>query len=293
MKTNHPFFTFLSLLLVLAMLLSNSAVCAAEANASSITSDPSLIENPDALFAEGMKYFTGDGVDQDIAKGCAMIYSAANAGSVDAMVQMGYLCAYGFGPAFDKDFVEGSDPLLSLEWFLKVADTGDVTAAAYPIIEIGYDYLLGRNENIPEDTVAAIMFFEEAEKLGVYNANETLGIFYTYGAVVDRNPDKALELFLEAAKAGHTECEQSIEEYAYAYYAGTDDAIGINFATSFQYYLALTEFGNVRAMYNVGLLYLNGLGISLDREKGKEWIQKAADLGYEDAKTMLSTLEAG
>ena len=253
--------------------------------------DPSVVADPDSIFAEGMKYFTGDGVSQDISKGCALIYAAANEGSVDAMIQMGYLCAYGFGPAFDKDFLEGSDPVVALNWFYKASDAGALEKVAYSIIEIGYDYLLGRNESIPENTAAAILFFNAAENLGIYNANDTLGIFYTYGAIVSRDPDKALALFLEAAKAGSSECEQLIEEYAYAYYAGTDDMLDINFNTSFRYYNALTDFDNVRAMYNVGLLYYYGLGVSPDRDKGLEWINKSADLGYNPAVEILSILE--
>ena len=283
-----------SILLVFSLIFSMATICVAEETEKKhdLGIDPSILSNPDALFAEGMKYFTGDGVDQDIAKGCALIYAAANQGSTDAMMQMGYLCAYGFGPAFDKDFVEGSDPVVALNWFMKVAEIGDLTNAAFSIIETGYDYLLGRNESIPENTAAAIMFFEAAEKLGVYNANDTLGIFYTYGAVVDRDPDRALQLFVEGAKAGNKECEQAIEEYGYAYYAGTDDAIDINFTTAFQYYSALTEFNNERAMYNVGLLYMSGLGVSQDQAKAEEWIQKAADAGYEPAKAALKSLKA-
>ena len=283
-----------AILLVFSLIFSMAAICVAEETEKKpdLGIDPSVLADPDALYSEGMKYFTGDGVEQDVAKGCALIYAAANQGSTKAMMQMGYLCAYGFGPAFDKDFIEGSDPVVALNWFMKVSNAGELAEAAYAIIETGYDYLLGRNENIPEDTAAAIMFFEAAEKLGVYNANDTLGIFYTYGAVVDRDPDRALELFVEGAKAGNKECELAIEEYGYAYYAGTDDAIDINFTTAFQYYSALTEFNNERAMYNVGLLYMSGLGVSQDQAKAEEWIQKAADAGYEPAKTTLETIKA-
>ena len=43
-------------------------------------------------------------------------------------------------------------------------------------------------------------------------------------------------------------------------------------------------------MYNLGLLYYYGLGVSPDQEKGVEWIQKAADLGDEVALEMLKLL---
>ena len=268
----------ISIVLLLSIFIGFSVICFAE---------EASVMDPDLLLSEGMRYFQGNGVTQDIEKGCAMILEAANAGSVKAMLQVAYFCAYGFGPIFFEDYVEGSDPVLALKWFNRVAATGDIDTAAYAIIDTGYDYLLGRNDSIPENTVAAIMFFEQAEGMGVYAANDILGIFYTYGAVVDRDPDKALDFFVEGARAGFTDCEKSIEEYAYAYYAGTDEDIDINFETAFKYYNALTEFNNTRAMYNLGLLYIYGLGVSPDREKGIEWIQKAADMGDEVAIAML------
>ena len=283
----------ISFLLVFFILFGSMPVSFAENNiGSAFNIDPSVLADPDTMYAEGMKYFSGDGVEQDIAKGCALIHTAANEGSQAAILQMGYLYAYGFGPVFDKDFDENSSPAIALEWFQRSAESGDSLSVAYSMIEIGYDYLLGRNDNISENTVAAIMFFEEAEKLGVYSANATLGIFYTYGAIVNRDPDRALDLFLEGARDGYKECEYSIEEYAYAYYSGRDESIDINFGTSFQYYNALTEFGNTRAMYNIGLLYIYGLGVSPDREKGLRWISKAAGEGEAQAQAFLDDLAA-
>ncbi len=277
MKRQHFISSFLSCLLIFTLLLGNTSVLAAESNL-------------DELFVQGMNYFTGDGVEQDLKKGSEILMAAAEAGSVDAMISLAYFCAYGTGDLFIDDYDEKLAPVYALEWFNKAAEAGDRETAAYAMIEVGYDYLIGRNEKIPEDTVAAIMFFEAAERLGVYAANNTLGIFYTYGAVVERDPEKALDLFVEGAMNGVAECAYSIEEYAYAYYAGTDEAIDVNFSTAFQYYEALTAFENPRAMYNIGLLYVYGLGVSIDRDKGIQWINKAANLGFEPAKEKLAEL---
>ncbi len=269
----------LSIMLVIALLFSCCSTGFAQDNSGT---------DPEATLEEGLRYFKGEGVPQDYKIGSSKILEAANAGSVDAMLQVAYFCTYGMGSLFFDDYIEGRDPILALEWFNKVAEAGDVENAAYAMIDVGYDYLLGRNESVPENAVAAVMFFEKAEELGVYAANDTLGIFYIYGAIVERDPDKALELFVEAFQDGYEECGRNIEEYAYAYYAGTDADIDINFGTAFKYYEALTAFNNTRAMYNLGLLYIYGLGVSPDREKGIEWIQKAADMGDSVAEEMLS-----
>ena len=45
-------------------------------------------------------------------------------------------------------------------------------------------------------------------------------------------------------------------------------------------------------MYNVGLLYEHGLGVSPDHEKAEEWLTKARDAGYEPAAEMLVKLNS-
>lgn len=244
----------------------------------------------EALLSEGWKYFLGDGVDQDIPKGVSMVREAADRGSTEAMLRLGYLCAYGYGNLVEENYVEGSDADLALGWFNKVAELGNTEMATDKMIDVGYAYLLGTEELIPENTANSLRFFERAEQLGNYAVNSILGIYYTYGAIVERSPERALELFVEGARAGLTDCALAIEEYAYSYYTGNDEAIDMNFETAFKYYEALTEFNNTRAMYNLGLLYIYGLGVSPDHDKGVEWITKAADLGDEVAKEMLNLI---
>lgn len=249
-------------------------------------------EDADAMLEEGWDYFQGNGFEQNQPKGAAMMLKAAEEGSTNAMLRLGYLCVYGQGRFVSKDYKEGEDANLAFEWFNKIAESGNTEMAGAAFISVGYNYLLGDDESIPEDTAQAVRFFERAEELGIYDANDTLGIFYTYGAVVDRDPDKALALYLEAIRAGNERCEHAAEEYAYAYYAGTDPLLDINFETAFKYYEALTEFDNPRAMYNIGMLYLYGLGVAKDQEKGIEWVQKAADAGLEMAKEALPNFKA-
>ena len=41
--------------------------------------------------------------------------------------------------------------------------------------------------------------------------------------------------------------------------------------------------GLAEAQYNLGVLYFNGSGITKDRQKAKEWYQKACNNGYQKA----------
>ena len=270
----------LSALLILAIVLVTSAPIFAE-------------DTAESLLADGWRYFNGDGVPKDQGKGIGLMVDAANAGSVDAMLQVGYFCAYGFGPYIVENFEEGTEADLALSWFTKVAESGDADNAGAAMIDLGYSYLLGdESASIPENPAAAFRFFDKAEQIGVYSSNDILGIFYTYGSIVDQNADRALEIFMEGAKAGFKDCENAAEQYAYSYYSGNDFLLDINFGTAFKYYQALTELDNPRAMYNLGMLYLYGLGVSPDRDVAIEWIKKSADAGFDVAQEMLPKLTA-
>ena len=248
-------------------------------------------DDAEALLSEGWNYFNGNGVPQDYYKGIDLMVQAANAGSVDAMLQIGYFCAYGFAPYIEENFEPGTEGALALSWFTKVAEAGDPDNAGAAMIDLAYSYLIGdESASIQEDPVAAFNLFSKAEEIGVYSANDILGVFYTYGSVVERDADKALDLFLEGARAGYKDCEYAIEQYAYDYYSGADFLIDINFGTAFKYYEALIEFNNPRAMYNVGLLYLHGLGVSQDPDKAVEWLTRASEAGFELADSALSAL---
>ena len=50
--------------------------------------------------------------------------------------------------------------------------------------------------------------------------------------------------------------------------------------------------GETGAQYNVGVYFLWGVGTPVDRELGKDWLEKAATKGDEDARTLLDKMES-
>ncbi len=245
----------------------------------------------DALLEEGWRFFHGDGVVQDIPKGVSLIVDAANKGSIQAMLEVGYFYNLGLGSLISEDYVDGTGSDLALSWFEKVAEAGDPDTAGMTIASAGFDYFLGSDDGlIKEDDTVALKYFQKAAEYGNPSAINMLATFYTYGFGVDQSPSKALELYCRLADDGNEEALFSIEELAYDYYAGIKDGLDINFGTSFAYYLKLTEYNNERAMYNVGLLYEYGLGVAADHEKAVEWLTEASDLGFEPAKAVLTQM---
>ncbi len=245
----------------------------------------------DDIFEEGLRLMADSGNPENAAKGIALVVAAANAGSAKAMVQVGVMYSAGLGKLLSDDFKEGDEAVLALSWYEKAAAAGEPDLAAAAISSDAFSYFLGSEDgHIKEDDAVALKYFEKAAEYGDASAINMMVAFYIYGFGVEQNPEKALELCSRLADQGDEEALYSMEDYAYAYFAGTKEGIDINFATSFMFYEKLASYGNERAMYNLGLLYESGLGVSRDHEKAIEWLTKAKEAGYEPASAMLSDL---
>jgi TPR repeat protein len=53
---------------------------------------------------------------------------------------------------------------------------------------------------------------------------------------------------------------------------------------------AATEFGDMHAQYNLGLMYLEGAGITKDVRRGARWLRLAADKQHVESQAVLGRL---
>lgn len=60
-----------------------------------------------------------------------------------------------------------------------------------------------------------------------------------------------------------------------------------------QAYLEQAKAGDTHAMRMLGAMYLQGLNVPKDREKGLYWYRKAAEMGSDAARTELNQIEGG
>ncbi|WP_444216008.1 tetratricopeptide repeat protein [Dialister hominis] len=57
-----------------------------------------------------------------------------------------------------------------------------------------------------------------------------------------------------------------------------------------EWFLKAAKQGLASAQYDLGLMYEFGRGVEQSDEKAREWYQKAADQGFEDAMVALNSL---
>ena len=67
---------------------------------------------------------------------------------------------------------------------------------------------------------------------------------------------------------------------------------GKDYATAVKEWLPLAEAGDAASQFNLGLMYLDGVGVPQSDEKAVEWFRRSADQGYAKAQYNLGALYA-
>ena len=115
---------------------------------------------------------------------------------------MGWLYAEGHGCPKDEE--------KALSYFSRAAALGD-GEAEYGIAKIYYER---------KDYLEAIVYLEKAINKGFYSASRILGMIYYYGLGIERDIDKAKELYDQAANNGNLMAELIIAKMLFHGYDG-------------------------------------------------------------------------
>lgn len=77
--------------------------------------------------------------------------------------------------------------------------------------------------------------------------------------------------------------------------SGTPEPTGVSgsLPPDVQAYLEQAKAGDTHAMRMLGAMYLQGLNVPKDREKGLYWYRKAAEMGSDAARSELNQIEGG
>ncbi len=247
----------------------------------------------------GYIYLTGEGVEPDPERARLHLTRAAEAGDATAMCNMGFLCSSDpgesvgwFRRAAEAGSVRGMknlatayatgqegvpmDKALAAEWYGRAADAGDTDSMCVLAS-------MHRNgDGIPVDKARAAELYSRAADLGDPDAQYDLAFMLDSGEGIPMDRARAETLFRAAADAGDTDaclCMGGIlfERGEYA------DAEG--------YFLSAAMRDDVKAEYNLGLLYMGEYLGEPDTAKAREWFDSAAEKGFAYAQTMVGTME--
>ncbi len=118
------------------------------------------------------------------------------------------------------------------------------------------------------------LFQAEADK-GDPEAKHLMASLYYQGHGVEKDIDKALALFKEAASADYI---PSIVNLGVMYLKG--DGVEQNYKISFNYYLEAADLGDLQSTFKVGQFYQKGYGVKQSNDDVKYWYKQAAERGY-------------
>lgn len=230
------------------------------------------------LYNQGYCYYTGtNGFPLNYYRALDCFKKAAALGNSSAMNYLGVM--YQYGQNVNQDFNAAAD------WYYKALQADNRNAYAAHNLAGLYYYGNGVQKNLAK----SYELYKAAVNLG---AGNTTTIYpnscYMTGLILltyYKNYKAAVDFFLDAAKYGNLPeawhnlgwlCEQGAMEVSKSDIPET--ALG--------FYKNAAESGYAQSMDAVGRLYASFQML----DEAREWIKKAADMGYEPAKKRLRAL---
>lgn len=168
------------------------------------------------------------------------------------------------------------------------AKNGDIGA----IRDLGMCFLHPESANgshLQRDSSLGIKLLEKAANQNDAEAQYMLSgeYFGMFDSDDNINYEKGKYWLLKAANLGYTKAETAAGEF---YYHG-QNGFEKDYAESLKWYKRIapkgTDLAHTNAQYNIGLFYLYGYGVEVDREEARRWFKESASNGNERAKKVL------
>lgn len=250
----------------------------------------------DQLASSSLGYIlmVGEGVPADIAEAETRLRFAAEAGNDTAMCNLGVLLS-------ERDRDE------SAAWLSRAAEAGNLRALKNLAASSALD-------GSPEGKVRAAKLYSKAADLGDADSMCVLASMHRNGDGVPMDKLAAAELYRKAADLGDSEAQYDLafmldsgegvpqdraeaeRLFRLSAEQGDTDAClcigGIlyergEYAEAEGYFTSAALKGDVKAAYNLGLMYSEGTLGEPDMGKAAEWFESAAEQGFPYAQTSL------
>ncbi len=268
----------------LAVAQRNLAILAAEAkdDDTALAWFSKAAEQGDAVAQNNLAvmYALGSGVPANIAVAVEWLKAAAEH---DAKAQYNLALMYlrGIGMIQDEE--------AAVAWLQKAQDVGSresmdkdgVAAHLKAKLLLGVLYDLGNGVVPSEDD--ATSWYQQARDLGSADALYNLATLYYRHLKFN----KAFDLFMQAAKAGDAEAQNTI---ASMYQQAQGSAVDLK--QSNYWYRQAAEQGYTRAQFNLANLYRKGEGIEQQDGQAVRWYREAAKQGFGPAQNTLAYMYA-
>lgn len=208
-------------------------------------------------YSLGFIYYEGEEIEQNLDCAFKWYKEAAEKGFAPAQYALSYL--YKNGEGCEKNNIKAY-------YWLEEAAENDFEDAYYLL---GQSYLEG-NSLIDINYKKAFFYLSKGVNKKDKNCLESLADMYYWGLYVKEDKEKAFSLYDESIKQGNSNLYYKLGKL----YEDEGD-----FEKSLLNYTKGHESGDINATQRLGVMYLNGDGVNIDKEKGLEYIKDAVKAG--------------
>ncbi|RGB24232.1 hypothetical protein C1646_773375 [Rhizophagus diaphanus] len=209
--------------------------------------------NPDSIFLFGYFNFLGIHRRKNYEDAFNLFNNASEQGHILAQYYVGICYQFSYGIVKNEK--------LAMKYFEEVFNK-NFSAGAFKISLIHY------NE---KDLKMAIYWCEKAANLGHYIAQYNIAVSYKNGIGVDKDINKAFEIFNQLAERGNVE---GIMMLVTCYYKGT--GTNVNKQKAFELFQKAANLGYSEGKRNIAYMYEKGEGVDKDYVKSFELYQQLA-----------------
>lgn len=224
------------------------------------------MNNVEAINNLGGCYFYGHGTKKNLNQAFLCFKKSAELGSIKAICRVGISYQYGYGTEKDSN--------KAVEYFKKAALL-DSDIACMILADL-YD----RGDMVDSNIHESFNYYEKAANLGNISAMIELGDRLMSNKVTAKNTKDALYWYTLAAKRGSVEAKFKV---AYCNYEGIGKVT--NYREAYRLYseLANQDLHKEIALYKLGICYLKGNGINMNRKKAFECFNESAKMHLVEA----------
>ncbi len=144
---------------------------------------------------------------------------------------------------------------------------------------LGALYTFKELKDIKEDYAKAIQYFQEACSNNIDIACKNLGDMYSGGFGVEKDTNKASELWEKSAKLYEKSCYggNPASCYSYAKLYSEGSKVKQDYIKSAQFYEYACDWNNTAGCNSLGVQYNNGEGVKQDIDNAIKYFEKACD----------------
>lgn len=244
----------------------------------------------------GYMLMVGEGIPADKEEAATMLSKASESGDLKAMCNLGNLILEEDSvralELFERAGREGSitgmrnaavmyrtgagipiDAGKAVEWLTLASETDTASMAALA-------HILRTGEGVPADKPRAAELYRRAAESGDSDSQYDLAMMLDSGDGIPADRAEAERWFRESAAGGDNDARLCLGGILYE----RGDYIEAE-----EVFTEAALDGDVKAMYNLALIYLGGELGRKDPIKAEEWLESASDAGFAYAQTMLGT----